>query len=493
MSKLRGRDRRQAEVILARPTDGNADPDGNGYRPQTNVRHSCFPRESATGQQRRLCVHWAVTTTDAPPDRDEDDNGRPDQVDRTIQTLRRVWQTEIGELDYRAPRPDRGPLAGQGPNPGLDMYLVDVGDEGFYGYCTTDPRKGGSQRLRAHAYCVLDDDFAPRQFSPGVFGLPALRVTAAHEFFHAVQFAYEYSRRDQWFKEGTAVWIEDEVFDDINAHYAYLSDSPFHQPEIPLDAFGRPDDGGGFEYGAWIFWRFLSEYFGDRGVIREVWEQAAPGPAGDKTTLGAVRDVVENHQPQRAVCVLHCGPVRLRDALSEFAVWNVSSADLAYWDYLFVPNNFRRDWHRLFPRTFGTRYEEDRGYRRQFGPTPLTTDAEFLLDSGYRDTGVRTVSVDHLSTRYVAIANLAPSQPITISVNAPGYARGPEAELVAAYVSGCPNPAAVCGLGYSFQLSPAGYASVDLPPGAVMVVLMLGNTSAGFDREPYRYHAHLPP
>jgi hypothetical protein len=473
MSKLRGRDRRQAAVILARPTDGNADPDGNGYRPQATVRHSCFPRESASGQKRRLCVHWAVTTIDAPPDRDDDDNGRSDQVDRSIQTLRRVWATEIGEFGYRAPRPDRGPQAGQGPNPGLDIYLVDVGDEGFYGYCTTDPREGGSQRLRAHAYCVLDDDFAPRQFDPGVVGLPALRITSAHELFHAIQFAYEDSQRDKWLKEGTAAWIEDEVFNGVNSNYDYLPDSPLHQPEIPLDF--RSDDQS-YEYGAWIFWRFLSEYFGPR-IIKRVWEVTAPTANRDPSAQEALNAVIVNREPRQLECYLYCDPVSFRQAFSEFVLWNSVYND-AY------------EVGKLY-------YREGPGYYEALLQRVSPPDATHRLDSlpAHRTTGRQRLPVAHLSSRRVEFITdttdpaLPPDATLRISVYLPERVRGPEAS-VAAYVPDVPDDS-FAGVA-PIHVRPDGDGSIALPATTYpRVSLTLANAGTGRTPEPYWYQADL--
>ena len=136
-------------------------------------------------------------------------------------------------MDYRPPLAD-----GQGPNNGTDIYLADLGDDGLLGYCAADPSVPDSA-LRAPAYCVIDNDFSAAQYEPPApSGLPALQITVAHEFFHAIQFAYEYSDKDQWLKEGTAAWIEDEVYDSVNANRSYLSESQLQQPEIPLDHAG---------------------------------------------------------------------------------------------------------------------------------------------------------------------------------------------------------------------------------------------------------------
>ena len=49
------------------------------------------------------------------------------------------------------------------------------------------------QPRTASGYCVLDNDFAAAQF-PDATPIDSLLVTAGHEFFHAVQFAYDYAR-----------------------------------------------------------------------------------------------------------------------------------------------------------------------------------------------------------------------------------------------------------------------------------------------------------
>ena len=69
---------------------------------------------------------------------------------------------------------------------------------------------------------MLDNDYA-RQY--GTAPIDALRVTAAHEFFHAIQFAYDVGE-DLWFMEGSATWVEDEVYDAINDNYQFLADQP---------------------------------------------------------------------------------------------------------------------------------------------------------------------------------------------------------------------------------------------------------------------------
>ena len=59
----------------------------------------------------------------------------------------------------RAPISDMGAAAPEETNPDnrLDVFLEDLGYDGYYGYCTTDDDNGNT---KVSAYCALDDDFA---------------------------------------------------------------------------------------------------------------------------------------------------------------------------------------------------------------------------------------------------------------------------------------------------------------------------------------------
>jgi hypothetical protein len=267
---LRGRDRTTARRLLARPTDAADDPLGNGYSPSAVPRRTC---------DAHVCIHWVETTRDAPPLADADSSGIPDWVETTQDTFAHVWTTEVDVLGYAPPLPDIGSVSNGGDGR-LDVYLVDIGRQGYFGYCTTDDPEDWSA-TKVSAYCVIDDDFADPVLEVAV-PLTGLRVTAAHEFFHAVQFGYDWLE-DLWFMEGTAVWMEDEVYDGANDLLRYLgARSPLGRPDVPLDT-GRP----GHEYGAWLFWRYASERLG-QGIVRSAWTRAGGGDYSLRATRRAL-------------------------------------------------------------------------------------------------------------------------------------------------------------------------------------------------------------
>nr|WP_141782094.1 MXAN_6640 family putative metalloprotease [Nocardioides albertanoniae] len=167
---------------------------------------------------------------------------------------------------YRKPAADKAVTPGK-----VDIYLQNLYDEGYYGYCA--PETKVSQKA-ATAYCVLDNDYAASEYGSSNTPTENLRVTAAHEYFHAVQFAYD-AGEDRWMMESTATWAEDEVYDSINDNRQYLAYGQLEDQRKPMDN-SSPSNLG--IYGNWIFFRYLSEKFtkkrGDLpAVILGIWNR----------------------------------------------------------------------------------------------------------------------------------------------------------------------------------------------------------------------------
>lgn len=387
--QLQGEARERAEALLARPTDGPvSDPDGYTVAEE---RPACSVD---------VCVHYVGSTVDAPPATDASpDDGTPDWVATTLAVMDGVWAAEVDDLGYRAPRPDTS-SKDDGGNGKLDVYLADVGSDGLYGYCTTDDRDRDI-RYDVSAYCVLDDDFAQSQF-----GYPSpvepLRVTAAHEFHHAVQFGYDYLE-DAWIMEASSTWIEDEVYDGIDDNLQYLASSPLAQPHVPLDKGVSPR-----WYGAWIFLRFLSEYVGandggsaaaDPTIVRSIWAKldAATGGPDRYSTKGVAAAIAER--------TLNGTPGDMRRVFADFAVWNAR------------------------PAAF---YEEGASYR------PASSSARERLTASARSFA-STLDVDHLANRFVALkrgAGLASTAKLRIQVDGPDQASAPAASAVVVSTNG---------------------------------------------------------
>lgn len=249
---LHGADRRRARALLARPDTAAADP--RWRYPSTVV-----PQRTCDS---RICVVHVASGHHAATEA---------WVTTTLRLVGEAWRGVVDERGYRAPAPD----AGLGGDDRFDVYLADLGP-GLYGYCAPERLVPG-QPARATAYCVLDNDMAGLGQRP----TDALAATAAHEFFHAVQFNYDVAE-DLWFMETTATWMESQVFGAVHDNTQFLADGQLGRPRRPLDYPSAA-------YGNWIFAQFLAQRHGD-DTIRRIWDRLdASTGARDEWSLQGVR------------------------------------------------------------------------------------------------------------------------------------------------------------------------------------------------------------
>ena len=285
------------------------------------------------------------------------------------------------------------------------------------------------------AFCVLDDDYDISQF-----GYPnpmhPLKVTAAHEFFHAVQFAYDIGE-DGWLMESTATWMEEHVYDAIDDNRQYLATSPLAQPSSPLDRTS------GFRvYGTWIFWQYLTEYFGgsapDASIVRAVWRRADGSQVGpDMYSTKALASAV-------GARTIDGTRWRFRWAFADFGVWNGR------------------------PATF---YDEGDAYPSAPVSRSVTlTKAAPSMNS--------TAKLDHLTNRFVVArrgSGLRADAGLRVTVNGPPDKTGPEASVVVIRKSGAASSKVVA-------LNAAGNGTVTVAFGTTVsrVVVITTNASTRY-------------
>jgi hypothetical protein len=301
---LTGEDRARALSLMARPDDDepNAFQDGDPEYGNRTVETECDPD---------ICVHYVDDAAYPNFDHAADEL----YAQQVLATLQNVWATEVAGYGYREPKPDTNVLNGtsDGGDARFDVYLANLRPLGVYGYCFTNDAKANTNftTYDFSTYCVLDDDYLNYGYADPS---DPLEVTAAHEFFHAVQGAYDFLE-DAYFMEGTATWMEDEVYDPINDHHFYLDASPLSNPTIPLDKAA-----GLRVYGTWIWWRFLSESLADADVVRDIWNRADGSAAGP-----------DKYSTQATALELKARGSSFGDAFADFAAWNAKpSADGLY-------------------------------------------------------------------------------------------------------------------------------------------------------------------
>ncbi|HVQ86660.1 MAG TPA: MXAN_6640 family putative metalloprotease [Actinomycetes bacterium] len=381
-------ERLSAPVMAARPNDGWV---FTGRNIKWSTQES--PNSPVCHTVRPICVHWTDNGDDAPPAADSDGDDIPDQAESTLAAAGTSWNVIVNQLGFRAPLADRrSRINGGGPK--FDIYLADTGAKGLSGYTSSDDRrltKKSDYKYRdVSAFTVVDNDFRAGQFPDGT-PLDNMRVTVAHELSHASQFAYDY-KEDRWFSEGTATWVEDEVFDDINLNRDALKQSPLSKNFTSLD-FGR----NGHEYGSWIFLRYLSEKFGT-DIIKRAWRFA------DDSATQVSTDRMKTFSMRALGRAVH-----------------EQKSDLGKQFSLFARDNLRP----------AKTYEEGDTYPK---PTAFTIG----LNKG-DDTGWQGVANDHLSTTYVTYLpgdNVRRTGTIKILFNGPYRKFGPRVLITVRFTSG---------------------------------------------------------
>lgn len=244
----------------ARPTD-HPDPNRNAYTlPEAPRSPACT---------RHFCVHWVAEGIDAPDLIDGDGDGVPDFVEQVESVAEHVYAIENEKLGWRDPKSDGRKGGGNGKT---DIYLAQIGGA-LFGYAAPD--RGQATRAhrlprRLHGYLVLDNNYDPREF-PGTTQEHDLQVTFAHEYNHILQFGYD-AYQDAWFAESSAVWMEDQVYGEINDYLRYVR-RWVRRYDTPLTANSIK------EYGSAVWNEWLARRYGP-SIVRRAWARAVHAKPG---------------------------------------------------------------------------------------------------------------------------------------------------------------------------------------------------------------------
>jgi hypothetical protein len=250
---------------------------------------------------------WYVTSTDDAPELVFSHGDTiPDWIHLCAEVMDHVWSVEVDSLGYRSPPEDGSWYQDEdyGGDERYDVYIENLNSHFVYGYTQSEFYILGENPRASTSYLVMDNDYAGIYPTAGAEGL---KVTAAHEFFHAIQFAYD-TLEDRFFMEISSTWMEDMVYDEINDYEYYIdsSGSIFNHPEKALTTFD-----GIFEYSACVWNHYLTRRRG-ADLIRQIWEGCVHDPVLDATEE-----------------ILHDRGSSLPEALHEFAVWNAFTGPLA--------------------------------------------------------------------------------------------------------------------------------------------------------------------
>jgi hypothetical protein len=289
-----------------------------------DLRAHGFGQLKETAETEHFVIHYTTQGAHAVPDIDADGNGRSDFIDVAVRSWERVWDVEIEQLGYPAPK-------GM-PHAKFHVYFQNL--KSYYGYTSvlqpieklaTAPFPLGT----AAGYIVVENDFS-EGFPPNdedVTGNEPIRsgaqkVTNAHEFMHASQFNINIYQSG-WLFESHATWAEDQVYDGLNDWRWYINRF-LATPDFPI--FSR------YVYGSAFFQHWMSETLG-RDVPRQIWLAGRT-----RSTADAVRDVAFGGSWE---AMKNFAPAEYTLNISDFTIDGPSVIP--------TPRNFIRATHSTYP------------------------------------------------------------------------------------------------------------------------------------------------
>lgn len=220
-------------------------------------------------------IHYDISGRHAPDMLDDDSNGVPDFVDSAAYYFEYVRDFEVNKLGYKEPYTD----SLLGGSSAMDVYLVDVGrlyrTYGFNVPANIQIDKYFRENMRFATYITIDNNFSPNdsaksngKMRPVFFETcyQALKITAAHEYHHAVQSAYGIGPGIGSLMEMTSTYMERRVFSDSKDYFQYLP-SLFQYPY--MYPFGQEMASNGYKW--CIFFQYTQRAFGDELLLR-FWE-----------------------------------------------------------------------------------------------------------------------------------------------------------------------------------------------------------------------------
>lgn len=221
-------------------------------------------RSQYTHDTQHFRFHYDLTGNNSvDPTDTEPANGIPDYVDTMGEVFEEVYDHSINELGY-VPPPSDGTHGG---NALYDVIIIYTNAYGYTNYIDStwgdNPNSTSIVENNAYAsYINMRNSYAGFADNSE---LESIQVTAAHEFFHAIQLGYD-GDEELWMLEATAVWMEEEHYDDVNDCYQYLIPR-FEKPHYSIRSIS-----GLLPYGSFILFKYIDEHLGGKDVIRRAWE-----------------------------------------------------------------------------------------------------------------------------------------------------------------------------------------------------------------------------
>lgn len=227
-------------------------------------------------------IHYDIAGVNAVDLTDLNQNGVPDYIDSVAYYFDYVYDIEVNQLGYHSPYPDDGSSGSEH----YDVFVIELGlginGWNFYGECVPENAKIPIEKAtKYYSFIRIDNNFSELdkfenddnklQKTYTTNGIMGLKITAAHELHHAIQFGYGDNDNIFSIMEMVSVYMENRCFPESSDFTGYVRRTFKNQSTYPFGN-GRADNG----YGFGIYYHFISQKFGEE-TIRRQWELIEEG------------------------------------------------------------------------------------------------------------------------------------------------------------------------------------------------------------------------
>ena len=224
-------------------------------------------------------IHYDRIGDDAPIFIDENNNSIPDYVESVAEIAEESRNILVNVMGYR-----------EEPSDEDGIYDIYVQNESRWGVnipeqSLADPGSGDAGR----SFVIIDNDYSEANFDSEYCDnyLDKMRISVAHEFFHAIQRSYrpDYDEDHDFMLEMSSMWFERLMVDNCS-DYLTFTESPIGIFRNPNQAFDGSDiedqlDQADFGYSMALFAHYLSRVTDSKGfedqkssdIIRKIWER----------------------------------------------------------------------------------------------------------------------------------------------------------------------------------------------------------------------------
>jgi hypothetical protein len=229
---------------------------------------------SVLSSNKHFRINYEMMGTGAVDSTDKDSNGIPDYIETCGEAFEYAYTIQVDSMGFPPP-PNNGE---NGAEP-YDIFIIELSNSGIYGQTSSAgielPGSSGNY-MYVQSYIEIDNNYSKidRKLDGSqsfqTFGLEALKITAAHEFHHAIQFAnygIDVQAFDRTLYEMYSTWLEMYLYPEIKDYQNYVSNYFLSPKEYRFGQRNNYESG----YANALFFEYMYDLGGIKPMI-DMWD-----------------------------------------------------------------------------------------------------------------------------------------------------------------------------------------------------------------------------